>query len=257
LDAHSSFMPPRMFQEMQVETQGEFGGIGIEITVREEWLTIVSPIEDTPASREGLQPGDRIVAIEGKSTRGISLMDAVDKLRGEVGTEVEITVMRPETEDNESFGEPFDVTLVRDKIQVRSVNHELKDDGRVVYIRLTQFQSRTGSDLRKALAEYELDDKLGIVLDLRSNPGGLLDQAIEVTGFNRSNHTHGFTGPLRKMFPRVLGIPSTRERVTYCCGCPAVFLQRYQRPRLFAPGLWIRSVTGTVHGWDSFRQGNQ
>jgi len=188
LDAHSSFMPPRAFQEMQVETSGEFGGVGIEITIRDDWLTVVSPIEDTPASRAGLQAGDRIVAIEGKSTQGITLMEAVEKLRGEVGTEVGISIMRPKGDPNNveeaqdvEWGEPFDVTLVRDKITVKSVRvKEFEDEG-ALYVRLTQFQSRTSRDLKQVLHAHDLDAYNGLILDLRNNPGGLLDQAVEVS----------------------------------------------------------------------------
>lgn len=185
LDAHSSFLPPRAFQEMQVETQGEFGGIGIEITLRDDWLTIVAPIEGTPAARAGLEPADRIIAIEGQSTQGKSLQDAVDKLRGKVGTKVTITVVRPSnpnTTDTSTieWSEPFDVELVRDKIRVRSVRSELKDDGRILYVRLSQFQARSSQELAEALRSWKHDQPLGIILDLRNDPGGLLDQAIEV-----------------------------------------------------------------------------
>lgn len=190
LDAHSSFLPPRAFNEMQVETKGEFGGIGIEITVRDNWLTVVSPIEDTPASRAGLQAGDRIIAIEGKSTKDLALEEAVDRLRGKVGTEVEITILRPKNrkEKNDEgklvdvvdWSEPFDVRLVRDKVRVRSVRSQELADGQILHVRLMQFQQHTGNDLRRILDEGRANSKKGIVLDMRNNPGGLLDQAIEV-----------------------------------------------------------------------------
>lgn len=190
LDAHSSFLPPRAFNEMQVETRGEFGGIGIEITVRDNWLTIVSPIEDTPASRAGLQAADRIVGISGKSTKDMPLEQAVDRLRGKIGTEVEISILRPtvkkvkDAEGNETedvkWSDPFDVRLVRDKIRVRSVRHEEMEDGQLLYIRLMQFQQQTGNDLRAILDTNRVNDRKGLILDMRNNPGGLLDQAVEV-----------------------------------------------------------------------------
>lgn len=190
LDAHSSFLPPRAFNEMQVETRGEFGGIGIEITVRDNWLTIVAPIEDTPASRAGLMASDRIVGIAGKSTKDMPLEQAVDQLRGKIGTEVEITVVRPtvkkskDAEGNDvedvDWSEPFDVRLVRDKIRVRSVRHEIKEDGQLLYVRLMQFQAQTGTDLRAIMNTERVNERAGVILDLRNNPGGLLDQAVEV-----------------------------------------------------------------------------
>lgn len=186
LDAHSGFLEPRAFQEMQVDTQGEFGGIGIEISLRDGWLTVVAPIEGTPADAAGLLAGDRIVAIEGKSTQGISLQDAVDQLRGRIGTKVRISIARPVPDAQGSvtapteFREPFEVTIVRDKIRVRSVKWEEKADGRVLYVRISQFQARTGADLAAALADGKVNERAGLILDLRNNPGGLLDQAIEV-----------------------------------------------------------------------------
>ncbi|MBI2370448.1 MAG: S41 family peptidase [Deltaproteobacteria bacterium] len=176
LDPHSAFMPPDVYQEMQVETKGEFGGLGIEITVRDGVLTVVSPIEDTPAFRAGIQSGDQIVRIEGVSTKGLSLVDAVKRMRGPRGTKVTISIMRP------GFAEPRDFTLTRAVIEVKSVKVKPLEDG-YGYLRLTQFQERTAADMGRALRELQNGAKgglKGLVLDLRNNPGGLLDQAVKV-----------------------------------------------------------------------------
>lgn len=177
LDPHSSFMPPNMFKEMQEETKGRFEGLGIEITIKEGILTVVSPIEDTPAFKAGILAGDQIIKIDGESTKNFTLMDSVKRLRGPRGTKVTITIMR------ESFTKPKEFTLVRDVIPVRSVRHELfeKNYG---YIRLSQFQEKTDGEFDKALKALEEESKgtlKGLVLDLRNNPGGLLDQAVKIS----------------------------------------------------------------------------
>lgn len=177
LDPHSSFMPPNMFKEMQEETKGRFEGLGIEITIKEGILTVVSPIEDTPAFKAGILAGDQILKIDGESTKNFTLMDSVKRLRGPRGTKVTITIMR------ESFTKPKEFTLVRDVIPVRSVRHELfeKNYG---YIRLSQFQEKTDGEFDKALKALEEESKgtlKGLVLDLRNNPGGLLDQAVKIS----------------------------------------------------------------------------
>ncbi len=177
LDPHSSFLPPEMYQEMKIDTRGEFGGLGIEITIRDGILTIVSPIEDTPAFRAGLQAGDQILKIEERFTKDMGIMDAVKLMRGKPGTEVTITIMR------DTFEKPQDFTLKREIIQVKSIKARTLEDG-FGYVRIAQFQERTADDLHRALAQLrkENDGGLsGLVLDLRNNPGGLLDQAVEVT----------------------------------------------------------------------------
>ena len=176
LDPHSGFMSPEIYKEMKVDTRGEFGGLGIEISLRDNLLTIVSPIEDTPASRAGLQAGDHIVKIEDQFTKDMKIMEAVHLMRGAVGTEITITIMRP------SFEKPQPFTLKREIIKVKSVKSKTLEEG-FGYVRLVQFQERTGSDLAKALDELRLENNenlQGLVLDLRNNPGGLLDQAVEV-----------------------------------------------------------------------------
>jgi len=175
LDPHSSFMTPDLYKELEVETQGHFGGIGIEIILLKDILTIVSPIEDTPAFIAGLKPGDQIIRIDGKSTKDITIMEAVKKLRGPKDTKVTITIMR------ENMPTPKDITLTRAIILVKSIKVKNIED-HIGYIRIASFQEKTADDLRKALKEVseKLKPMNGLVLDLRNDPGGLLVQAIEV-----------------------------------------------------------------------------
>jgi carboxyl-terminal processing protease len=174
LDPHSSFMPPDMYREMQVETEGRFGGLGIEITLRDDILTVVAPIEGTPAYRAGVQAGDQIVKIEGESTKDITLIDAVKKLRGPEGTSVTIGIFR------KGFTEPQDFTLTRAVIQIKSVRwKKLPDD--IGYVKLRSFQKSTSDELEAALQDLEEQHIRALVLDLRNNPGGLLEQAIAVS----------------------------------------------------------------------------
>ncbi|HTU02932.1 MAG TPA: S41 family peptidase, partial [Candidatus Sulfotelmatobacter sp.] len=174
LDPHSSFMPPELFKEMQVETQGSFGGLGIEITVKDRMLTVVAPIEGTPADKSGLQPGDRIVKIEGQPTKDMTLMDAVRQLRGPKGSKVTISILR------DVKAEPFDVTLTRETIEVKSVRSKDLGDG-IYYARISSFQERTGKDLEQVLDEAKKAKATAFILDLRSDPGGLLNQAVAVS----------------------------------------------------------------------------
>lgn len=177
LDPHTSFMPPNVFKEMQEETRGRFEGLGIEITIKEGILTVVSPIEETPAYKAGILAGDQILKIDGESTKNFTLMDSVKRLRGPRGTKVTITIMR------EGFTKPRDYTLIRDVIPVRSVRHELLEK-HYGYIRLSQFQEKTDREFDKAFKALEEESKgtlKGLVLDLRNNPGGLLDQAVKIS----------------------------------------------------------------------------
>ena len=175
LDPHSAFMTPDLYKELEVETQGAFGGIGIEITILKDVLTIVSPIEDTPAFVAGLKSGDQILRIDGKSTKDITIMEAVKKLRGPKDTKVTVTIMR------EKMPAPKDIVLTRAIIQIKSVKVKYFDD--IGYIRIAAFQERTADDLNKALKDIgkKLNPMKGLVLDLRNDPGGLLNQAIEVS----------------------------------------------------------------------------
>lgn len=176
LDPHSGFMPPDVYKELKIDTRGEFGGLGIEITLKDDVLTIVTPIEDTPAFRAGLQPGDRILKIDNQFTKGMEIMEAVRLMRGAPGTEVTIAVMR------EGFEKPKDFTLKREVIKIKSVKSKTLEDG-FGYVRVTQFQERTATDLERALDSLRKENGgtlKGVVLDLRNNPGGLLDQAVDV-----------------------------------------------------------------------------
>jgi carboxyl-terminal processing protease len=175
LDPHSSFMAPEEFKELQIETKGSFSGIGIEITLKDNLLIVVSPIEGTPAYRAGLQAGDRIIKIDGQSTKNMNLLDAVRKIRGAKGSSVTLTVLR---ENNEK---PKTVSLVREIIPIRSVRARYIDD--IGYIRITNFQDKTDHDLKQAFKDLTTKCKplRGIILDLRNDPGGLLDQAVKVS----------------------------------------------------------------------------
>lgn len=175
LDPHSSYLTEDQFKELQVETKGEFGGLGIEITLENGVLTIVSPIEDTPAFKEGLKPGDKIIKINGESTKNITLLNAVKQMRGPKGSKVTITVMR------EGWKKFKDFTITRDIIRVHAVKKEAIEPG-YAYLRIVNFQENTDVDLANAIQELGGDDNIkGIILDLRNNPGGLLDQAVQVT----------------------------------------------------------------------------
>ncbi len=178
LDRHSQFLDPGAYSEMQVETKGEFGGVGLEITISKDGvLTVVSPMDDTPAAKGGLRPQDKIVKIDGESTRGISLHEAVVKLRGRAGSRVNLTILREEE------NRMFEVSLTRAIIQIRSVKEAQTISEGIGYVRISEFQDNTTRDLEKALAELEKIGRLdGLILDLRNNPGGLLDVAIEVAG---------------------------------------------------------------------------
>ncbi len=176
LDPHSSFLPPDMYKELKVETKGSFGGLGIEITVKDGYLTVISPIEDTPAFRAGIKSGDQILKIEDKLTKDMTIMDAVKHMRGPKGSKVTITIMR------EGFDKPKEFTLVRDIIQVKSVKFKTLDNG-YGYVRIAQFQEKTDEDLVKALQTLKKENGgslKGLILDMRNDPGGLLDQAVRV-----------------------------------------------------------------------------
>lgn len=175
LDAHSSFMTADVFKELQVETKGSFEGLGIEITIKDGVLTVVSPIDDTPAFKAGLKAGDQILKIEKESTKDMPLMEAIKRLRGPKGTKVTLTIMR------KGWTEPKEITITRDVIPIASVKYEKLPDG-LGYIRIKSFQETTSQDLEKALRELEKapGGLRGLLLDLRNNPGGLLPQAIEV-----------------------------------------------------------------------------
>ena len=175
LDPHSSYLSPESYKDMQVKTKGTFGGLGIEITMEGGFVKVVSPIDDTPAANAGMQPGDLIIGINGESIKGLTINEAVSRLRGPVKSKITITVVRGEKD-------PFDVEIIRDVIKIRSVKHEIINN--IGYVRLTTFSDTTTSGMEKSINEIkkELGDKFqGLILDLRNNPGGLLNQSISVT----------------------------------------------------------------------------
>jgi carboxyl-terminal processing protease len=176
LDPHSSFLKPEDYKELQIETKGKFGGLGIEITIRDNILTVVSPLEDTPADKAGIQANDQIMKIDDLPTQDMSLMDAVQKMRGPKGSKVKLTILR------KGVQKPLEFELVRDIISIQSVKSRALEPG-FGYVRITSFQSGTASDLRKALAQLEAESPgvQGLIVDLRNDPGGLLDQAVEVS----------------------------------------------------------------------------
>ena len=176
LDPHSGYLNEKSFRDMQVQTRGEFGGLGIEVTQENGLVKVVSPIDDTPAARAGLQPGDLILAIDGEQVVGISLQEAVDKMRGPVNSSIKLSIRR-------GTREPFDVTLQRAIITVQSVRSRMEGED-IGYVRITSFSEQTNAGLTKAVEKLQADSKgkmRALVLDLRNNPGGLLDQAVAVS----------------------------------------------------------------------------
>jgi len=175
LDPHSAYLGPEEFAELQESTSGEFGGLGIEVGSEDGFVKVISPIDDTPAANAGIQPGDLIVKIDGKPTKGQSMNEAVDSMRGKAGSPITLTIVR-------GGGKPFDVELKRAIIKVKSVRSQMLEPG-YGYLRITQFQVNTGEETVKALSKLRNDNKgklKGLVLDLRNNPGGVLQSAVEV-----------------------------------------------------------------------------
>ena len=175
LDPHTNFLPPDVYKEFESETSGEFGGIGIEITVQNDILTIISPIEDTPAFEAGIQAGDKVVEINGESTKGLSLAEAAQKMRGKMGAKVRLGIFR------EGFDKPREFAIPRGVVKIHSVKYTDLEDG-YAYVRLTSFIETSSAEMEKTLKRLVAENgKIkGIVLDLRRNPGGLLDQAIKI-----------------------------------------------------------------------------
>ncbi len=177
LDPHSGFMPPDAYKEMQVDTSGEFGGLGIQIGMKDGWLTVIAPMDDTPASKAGILAGDKIVKINGVSTKDMQIFDAVNKMRGPKGTPVVISIMR------EGWKEPRDFKLIRDIITVKSVKYKMLDkDQGIGYVKLSQFQEKTAEELAAALKDLKAQGMRSLILDLRNNPGGLLNSSVDVVG---------------------------------------------------------------------------
>jgi carboxyl-terminal processing protease len=173
LDPHSSYMTPEALKELQVETKGEFGGLGIHIGIKDGILTVIAPIEDTPAFKAGIKAGDKILKISGESTKNMGLTDAVSKMRGPKGTSIILTIFR------EGWKETKDFTIVRDIIKIKSVKSKMLQDG-IGYIKITQFQESTGPDLSTALEKLSKEGMTSLIIDLRNDPGGLLNSAVEV-----------------------------------------------------------------------------
>jgi len=191
LDPHSSFLEPNAFREMQIDTEGKFGGVGIEVTLEDNRLRVITPIDDTPADRAGIKAGDIIIRIDGQSTRTDSLSQAVEKMRGEIGSKITLTVVR------ESLDKPLDIEVIRDVIQLTSVRTRDLGAPGFAYMRVTSFQGGTAESLEKKIEEFKSDNgKInGLILDLRNNPGGILNGAVDISDlFLKSGvivQTHG------------------------------------------------------------------
>ncbi len=177
VDPHSQFLEPQAMRELKASTKGSFGGIGIQIGIRDEVLTVIAPMVGTPALLPSILAGDRIIRIEGKSTKGLTTEDAVAKLRGEPGTQVSITIER------EGVAEPMDFTITRALIEIPSITYHGMLDAKTGYIWLTNFSEKSGPDLGKAIKELEAQGMKRLILDLRNNPGGLLQEAVEVSSY--------------------------------------------------------------------------
>ncbi len=176
LDPYSAYLSPERYRELEIGTSGEFGGVGMEVTVENGVLTVITPIEGTPAAKAGIKPGDEIIAIDGKATQGMIADEAVKMLRGPKGSPVKVTV---KSKDSET---PREITLIRDFIHVKSVESKLLDSG-IGYVKLSQFQERASNELKQAIDKLESMNRgilKGVILDLRNNPGGLLSQAVDV-----------------------------------------------------------------------------
>ena len=178
LDPHSSYMNAKAFRDMQVQTKGEFGGLGIEVTQDNGFIKVISPIDDTPASKAGIKAGDIITGLDGKTVQGLSLQDAVDKMRGAPNSKITLTIKR------EGVDKPIEVSMLREVIHIQVVKQRMEPDG-IGYIRLSQFTEQADAGLKQAVKtlKQQAGGKLrALVLDLRNNPGGLLDQAVAVSG---------------------------------------------------------------------------
>lgn len=218
LDPHSNFLPPDLFKDMKIDTSGKFGGLGIEIGIKDNILTVIAPIEDTPAWKSGLKSNDRIVKINNESTKGMNLVEAVNKMRGKKGTDVQLSVYR------EGWEKIREITITRDIIKIQAVKSE-ELEPQYGYVRLASFNENAAADVRKAIERIEKNKKLrGLVFDLRGNPGGLLDQAVEVTslfvdngvvvstiGRNKDQKEvkHARKGQARKDFPVAILVNSS------------------------------------------------
>lgn len=212
LDPHSSYLNPRSFRDMQVQTRGEFGGLGIEVTQENGLVKVISPIDETPAARAGVRPGDLITHLNGQPTLGLSLQEAVEQMRGERGTSIRLTIRR-EGERN-----PVEITLVRDVVRPQVARFRLEGND-IAYVRLSAFNEQTEAALRRAVSQMRQQaggNLRGLVLDLRNNPGGLLDQAVQVADDFLDQGEIVSTAPAARK-TRSAGM---RARATSPRGCP-------------------------------------
>ncbi len=212
LDPHSGYMDPNSLREIQVQTRGEFGGLGIEATMEDGLVKVVAPIDDTPAAKAGVMANDIITKLDDEQVRGLTLNQAVEKMRGPVNTKIKLTIMR------EGQDKPIVVTIVRDVIRVKSVRSHTEGDD-VGYIRITLFNEQTTDGLKKAISDLTsqlgADKTKGFVVDLRNNPGGLLDQAISVSNAFLDKgeivSTRGRNAEENRAFQRPAGRPDQRQ----------------------------------------------
>ncbi len=210
LDPHTNFLPPDIYEEFESETTGKFGGLGIEITIQKGLLTVISPIEDSPAWKAGVKSGDKIVEIEGVATKGLSLVDAAQKMRGPKGSKIRLGIMR------EGFEKPKDFIVSREVIKLNSVKYTDLDDG-YGYYKVTNFIENTAEDLEKLLNNHEKKHKghKGAIIDLRSNPGGILDQAIKVSDLFLDDGIIVSTIPREEKGKEVVGAKKGRDFVNF------------------------------------------
>ncbi len=176
LDPHSAYLSPRNFRDMQIQTRGEFGGLGIEVTMENGLVKVVTPIDETPAARAGVRPNDLITHLDNEPVQGLTLQQAVERMRGQIGTQIQLRIQRPGADD------PLELRITRETIRIRSVRTR-EEGGDVGYLRITQFNEQTGEAVRQAIEAFERSmgaNLKGIVIDMRNNPGGLLDQSIQV-----------------------------------------------------------------------------
>lgn len=253
LDPYSVFLTPDVYKELKVDTVGRFGGVGLEITLQNGILTVVSPIEDTPAARAGIRSGDRILKINGKSTKGMNLADAVGRMRGSKRSKVTLTLGR------RGVKTPFDVTLRRETIKIKSVKAELLPGG-LAFVRLTNFQEKTSEELKKALQGLEKKSPGGlraIILDLRNNPGGLLEEAVQVSNLFLNSGTIVSTkgrqgeGEVRKaspdaVFPKTPMVVLINEGSASASEIVAAALQDNKRAKVFGVTSFGKGSVQTV-----------
>jgi carboxyl-terminal processing protease len=253
LDPHSSYMNPKNFSDMQVQTRGEFGGLGLEVTMEDGLVKVISPMDGTPAARAGIKSGDLISTIDGASIQGLTLSDAVDKMRGPANSQVKITIIR------KGEKKPLEMTLTRAVIRVDSVRFRAEND--IAYIRITTFNEQTEEGLERAVdqTKSQIGGRLkGVILDLRNNPGGLLDQAIGVsdafldqgevvsTRGRRSSDTQRYNARSGEVLPNVPMVVLINEGSASASEIVAGALQDHKRARLIGMRSFGKGSVQTV-----------